>query len=110
MGCAVSRGPGRVQRAILDTLARVGPLGADVLALYASSSPGSVRRALRTLKKRRAVCFLGFARHGVGLWCLPSQEAEARAHLLEGDRLARVSAVMGPRFARSLARSLRSML
>ncbi|MDO4244673.1 MAG: hypothetical protein Q4C89_01445 [Deinococcus sp.] len=105
----MSRGPGRVQRALLDTLAHLGPARSDLLTLYAGASEDSTRRALRSLRKAGRVRFLGFAGRGVGVWCLPEDEEDARACLPDGDMLARVSAVMGPRFARSLARSMLSL-
>lgn len=107
---AMSRGPGKVQRALLDTLARTGPARADLLTLYAGASEDSTRRALRGLRKAGRVRFLGFAGRGVGVWCLPEDEEDARACLPDRDALARVSALMGPRFARSLARSALSLL
>lgn len=104
----MSRGPGRVQRGILKTLER-GPMDAPTLALHAGSSARSTGRALRTLRQGKAVCFLGFAGGGVGMWCLPEHEAEVRAVLLPDDLTAQVARLMGTRFARSLARSHLSM-
>lgn len=105
----MSRGPGRVQRGILETLER-GPMDAPTLALYAGASARSAGRALRTLRQGKSVCFLGFAGRGVGMWCLPEHEAEVSAVLLSDDLAARVARLMGARFARSLVRSHLSML
>lgn len=99
----MSRGPGRVQRAALEALGR-GPRDAYALALYAGASPGSLGRALRTLRRSGQVRFLGFAGRGVGVWCLPEHEEAARAALLPEDLAVRVARLMGARFARKLAR------
>lgn len=50
------------------------------------------------------VCFLGFARRGVGVWCLPKHEEATRAALLSEDLAVRVARLIGARFARKLAR------
>lgn len=101
----MSKGPGRVQRAILETLERRGPEDVYMLALYAGARRDSVGRALRRLRRARAVVFLGWHGRGGGLWCLPSQEEEARAHLLPPELLPDIVRLLGVRQTRSLARA-----
>lgn len=102
----MSWGPGRVMRGILETL-EAGPLSAPMLALTVNSSEGSTRRALRKLHTQRAVVCLGFEQTARQRWALPgTAAAEDLATLWPPDRAARLSRLMGPRFARSARRLL----
>ena len=105
----MSRGPGRVQRAVLHAL-EGGPLDAYTLTLHARASEESTRRALRTLAAAGRVRFLGFAGGGRGVWCLAEDEDAARAAMLPPDVALSVARLMGARFARRLARFYTSTL
>jgi hypothetical protein len=97
-------------RAILGAL-EAGSLSAPMLALTVGASEGSTRRALRTLARRRAVVCLGFEFTGGQRWALHgAAPAEDLATLWPPDRVARLSRLMGPRFARSARRLLVSAL
>ena len=92
-------------RGVLDAL-EAGPLSAPRLALTVGASEGSTRRALRTLRRRRAVVCLGFELGSGQRWALPGTAAEDLAHLWTAERAARLSRVMGPRFAQWARRAL----
>jgi len=99
----MSRGPGRVQRAILDVLS-VAALDTFTLSLHAGTSQESTRRALRSLRRAGRVTWLGFAGRGGGKWYLPEDAAlydvwpEASRRKLEG--------VLGPRSFASFRRMM----
>lgn len=82
----------------------------DLLALRAQADPNSTRRALAKLHAAGKIKRLGFASRGLLVWCLPEDVPGAQGHILPPDRLAHVGAVIGPRFAGSLARSMLSLL
>ncbi|MDL2343105.1 winged helix-turn-helix domain-containing protein [Deinococcus sp. MIMF12] len=104
----MSRGPGRVQRGILEAL-EDGPLTGPDLARQVGAGEDSTRRALRRLEAGGRVVCLGFALGGGQRWGLPHLR-EARAALLSPEREAHLAAVMGPRFARSFRRAVVSGL
>ena len=106
----VSRGLGRVMRAVLEALG-AGPLSAPLLARTVGASEGGTRRALRALQQRRAVVCLGFELTSGQRWAVTgSAAAEDLALLWPADRVARLTRVMGPRFAQSVRRALVSAL
>ncbi|WP_019586902.1 hypothetical protein [Deinococcus apachensis] len=100
----MSRGPGRVQRGILEAL-EGGPLGTADLARHVGAREDSTRRALRRLAARGRVVCLGFTLGGGLRWGLPDMRA-ARLALWPLEREARLCALMGPRFARSFRRAV----
>jgi hypothetical protein len=102
----MSRGPGRVMRGVLEAL-EAGPLSAPMLALTVGASEGSTRRALRTLRRRRAVVCLGFELGSGQRWAvIGTPAAEDLALLWSAERAARLTRVMGPRFAQWARRAL----
>lgn len=104
----MSRGPGRVQRGILEAL-EAGPLSGPDLARTVGAGEDSTRRALRTLAASGRVVCLGFALGGGQRWGLPHLR-DARAALWPPEREAHLAEVMGPRFARSFRRAVVSAL
>ena len=106
----VSRGPGRVMRAVLEALG-AGPLSAPLLARTVGASEGGTRRALRALQQRRAVVCLGFELTGGQRWAVTGSAAtEDLALLWPADRVARLTRFMRPRFTRSMRRAVVSAL
>ena len=65
----MSRGPGRVMRAVLEHL-ESRPLDTAQLAHWAGADLGSTRRALRTLHRAGRVHCLGQTFEGYSKWCL----------------------------------------
>lgn len=104
----MSRGLGRAQRTILEVMAS-GPMDVSTLALHAGTSEASTRRALRRLAAAGQVQSMGYASKGGKLWGLPDDVA-ARLEVWPPDREARLSELMGARFARSFRRALIAML
>ncbi|MBB5374979.1 hypothetical protein HNQ07_000423 [Deinococcus metalli] len=102
----MSRGPGRVQRAILQAV-EGGPLDVWTLTLYAQASESSTRRALRALARAGRVASLGYGVRGGQRWGLPVQVAAMRA---VADSFENLPARMGARFACSFRRCLISAL
>ncbi|AWT35872.1 hypothetical protein DM785_10100 [Deinococcus actinosclerus] len=100
----MSRGPGRVQRGILEALER-GPLTGCELARTVQAEGDSTRRALRRLEAAGRVACLGFTPGNSKRWCL-ADELEARASLWPAERAAHLGDVMGARFMRSFRRAL----
>lgn len=108
----MSRGPGRVQRAILEALDG-GPVEVAALAVIAQADACSVRRALRALARSGRVACLGYGVRGGQRWGLPGDVEDARAFWADvwpPDRQVVTAQVMGARFMRSLRRSLVSVL
>lgn len=111
-GAGMSRGRGRVMRAVLGRL-ELGPADAGELGRVASSggthSPASVRRALRVLGARGEVCPLGWGLTGAKVWCLPRHRMAALPPWLGGEGpgpavLSDLGTVRRQRDARRLAR------
>ena len=100
----MSRGLGRVERGALHVLAR-RPQTSQNIAMYAGASWESTRRALRSLRRKGLVCYLGQCTGGRDVWCLPEHEEEARARLIPDDLWPDIVRVFGLRAARKLARS-----
>lgn len=106
----MSKGLGRVQRAVLDVL-EGGPLDGPTLALHAMTSPESTRRALRTLHAARLVAFVGKkGRGGRDVWCLPEDLEDVRAYQFSEESISRIAALMGGRFARSVRRAFNVLI
>lgn len=71
----MSRGPGKVQRGVLDALGRWGKLSTPeltgaVFPMWGNSHLSSVRRALRALHRAGRVHCLGADLSGSNTWCL----------------------------------------
>ena len=72
----MSRGPGVIQRIILDTLAD-GPASSEMLYTECHEhDPRAVRRALGRLWEDDDIRRLPNLAHGMGVWCLPLDERE----------------------------------
>lgn len=97
----MSKGLGRVQRAILDTLSGAA-LDTYTLSLHAGASQESTRRALRSLRQAGRVCWLGFTGRGIGKWCLA--EEAALFDVWPQEHQQRIYALLGPRYFASLRR------
>lgn len=67
----MSRGPGRVMVALLETLERDYSGTSRELAERVRSSSESTRRALRKLEASGRVALLGAQADGARVWCMP---------------------------------------
>jgi hypothetical protein len=108
----MSRGPGHVQRGILEAL-EAGPLDVWNLARAVGASEASTRRALRGLAKGKRVACLGYSTRGGRRWGLTGDVQAARdewAAVWPVERQQQTARVLGMRYVLALRRAVVSAL